>query len=307
MARHHDLEIARIAADQFHLVTVEQVLATGLSRRTIERRVARGEWRRASSTVLELPFGAMGLERSLMGAQLHQPTAIGSHRAAADQHGFPYLVGVRPEVTATYQDGYRNPFALVHRSADLFEEDIVTKGPLLLTSVARTAADLFACYRRARAERIVDDLLLSGRLDIADLAAVHDRYAGRGRPTTVAVREVIAARYGRDDIERSKLEIAYRELVRGTELADFVEQVPLPGWVDEPGRVDVAYPWARVVVELDGRRWHGHREQFERDRRRDNAAQLAGWIVLRFTWDQVIRRPEYVCSTVRRALHRAAA
>lgn len=307
MTSAQELDVLRIAAGQCHLVTVEQVLGAGLSRRTLERRIASGEWRRGSSRVLFLPWGSDGLERSLMAAQLHQPVAIGSHRAAADQHRFPYLVGVRSEITVTYKDSNRNPFAQVHRSADLFDDDVVTHGPLRLTSVARTATDLFTCYGRARAERIVDDLLLSGRLDIEDLAAAHDRYAGGGRPTTVVVREVIAARLGRADIERSRLEVAYHHLVAGTDLAVFVEQVPLPGWTDEPGRVDIAYPSARVIVELDGRRWHGHREQFERDRRRDNAAQLAGWVVLRFTWEQVRRRPEYVRSTVRTALRRAAA
>ena len=88
--------------------------------------------------------------------------------------------------------------------------------------MARTAADLFACYARARTERIVDDLLLSGRLTVDELAATHGRYAGCGRPTTVIVREVIAARSGRADIDRSRLEIAYHEAVVGTELADFV-------------------------------------------------------------------------------------
>ena len=173
--------------------------------------------------------------------------------------------------------------------------------------MARTAADLFACYARARAERIVDDLLLSGRLTVDELAASHRRYAGCGRPTTVIVREVIAARSGRADIDRSRLEIAYHEAVVGTELADFVEQVPLPGWLDEPARADFAYPGAKVIVEVGGRRWHGHREQFERDRRRDNAAQVAGWIVLRFTWEQVKHRPEYVRQTIRAAVRRAAA
>lgn len=307
MSRAVDLQLARWAAAQHQLITIEQALEAGLSRRTIDRRVATGEWTRASSRVLALSSGPRGLERRLMAAQLHQPSAVASFRAAARLQGFAFLTDVQAEVTVTYQDSNRNPFARVHRSADLFAEDIVRVGPLRTTSIARTAADLFVCYRRARGERIVDDLLLSGRLALDELAAAHERYAGCGRPGTVTVREVIQARNGVVGVERTMLEKAYHRLVAGTELADFVEQVPLPGWLDGPSRVDVAYPQARVIVELDGRRWHGHREQFERDRRRDNEAQLAGWVVLRFTWDQLRNRPDEVLATVRSALRRLAA
>jgi len=41
---------------------------------------------------------------------------------------------------------------------------------------------------------------------------------------------------------------------------------------------------------------------FESDRLRDNAAQLAGWRILRFTWLEITQNPERVASTVRRAL-----
>ena len=306
MARKADFEVAAIGAAQYGLVTPDQASAAGMSRRTITRRVATGEWERCSTRVIGLPFGEPCLERLLMAAQLHQPVAVASRRAAARLHGFTLLIDVVPEVTVDYRSSNRNPFARVHRSADLFAEDIVAIGPLQVTSVARTAADLFTCYHRGRGERIVDDLLLSGRMAIDELAAAHDRYAGCGRPTTVIMREVIADRSKRADIKRSKLETAFLGLVESTELDDPDEQVPLPGWVEEPGHADFAYSWARVIVEVDGRRWHGHREQFDRDRRRDNAAQIAGWIVLRFTWEQVVHRPEYVLETIRAAVRQAA-
>jgi len=306
MARNADLEVATIGAVQYGLVTPAQASAAGMSRRTVTRRVASGLWERCSTRVIGLPLSEPCLERALMAAQLHQPGAVASHRAAAHLHEFPLLIDVLPEVTVEYRDSNRNPFARLHRSADLCAEDVVRIGPLQVTSISRTAADLFCSYHRARGERIVDDLLLSGRLAIDELAATHDRYAGGGRPTTVIVREVIADRSKRADIKRSRLEAAFLNLVEGTELADPDEQVPLPGWIEEPGHADFAYSRARVIVEVDGRRWHGHREQFERDRRRDNAAQVAGWIVLRFTWELVKHRPEYVLQTIRAALQQAA-
>jgi very-short-patch-repair endonuclease len=70
------------------------------------------------------------------------------------------------------------------------------------------------------------------------------------------------------------------------------------------GRVDFAYGDERIVIEVDGRLFHGP-EVFESDRERDNAAGLAGWRVLRFTWKMVTERPEYVVATVTEALEQA--
>lgn len=67
-------------------------------------------------------------------------------------------------------------------------------------------------------------------------------------------------------------------------------------------RVDFAWPAARLVVEVDGRRWHDPEDARNRDRRRDNTAAVLGWTVLRFTWREVVHEPELVVASVRGAL-----
>jgi very-short-patch-repair endonuclease len=67
-------------------------------------------------------------------------------------------------------------------------------------------------------------------------------------------------------------------------------------------RVDFVWPDARVVVEVDGWRAHGTRDAFQRDRATTNALQLAGYVVLRFTHEDLTRRPERVAAQVRAAL-----
>lgn len=66
-------------------------------------------------------------------------------------------------------------------------------------------------------------------------------------------------------------------------------------------------PWARLILEADGRRWHTRLEDFDRDRQRDIEASLLGWTVLRFVWADLIERPAWVCDVVRQHLLRAAA
>ncbi len=62
------------------------------------------------------------------------------------------------------------------------------------------------------------------------------------------------------------------------------------------------YARQRVVVEFDSSTFHATRSAVERDRRKDAALRLAGYDVLRFTWRQVIDRPESVAAAVAVAL-----
>ncbi|WP_344047004.1 hypothetical protein [Nocardioides panacihumi] len=52
--------------------------------------------------------------------------------------------------------------------------------------------------------------------------------------------------------------------------------------------VDLADPVRGVVLEADSWEFHSGKEAFERDCRRYNRLVLAGWIVLRYTWRQVM-------------------
>jgi very-short-patch-repair endonuclease len=58
-------------------------------------------------------------------------------------------------------------------------------------------------------------------------------------------------------------------------------------------RVDFAWPDRNLVVEVDGWQAHRTRVAFQDDRSNTNRLQLAGNIVLRYTWDDVrIRHAE---------------
>lgn len=66
--------------------------------------------------------------------------------------------------------------------------------------------------------------------------------------------------------------------------------------------LDVAFPEARVAIEVDGWAYHSEREAFEKDRRRHNELTLAGWLVLRVTPTMISEEPHVVLRWVRRAL-----
>jgi very-short-patch-repair endonuclease len=78
-------------------------------------------------------------------------------------------------------------------------------------------------------------------------------------------------------------------------------QVHQPHRLDVPIRVDLMWPDARCVVEIDGPDHRGALKYAD-DRRRDNSLVLAGYAVLRFTNDDIHRDTATVLATIRRLL-----
>lgn len=68
------------------------------------------------------------------------------------------------------------------------------------------------------------------------------------------------------------------------------------------GRVDLADEELRIAIEADSFEWHGKLEHLERDCIRYNRLVAEGWLVLRFSWDQVMNHPERVRDIVARTV-----
>lgn len=99
-----------------------------------------------------------------------------------------------------------------------------------------------------------------------------------------------------DGRSRSAVETVARLTLRGAGLS--VE----PGVVIAGvGEVDLLVA-GRVVVECDGFAYHGGRREFRNDRRRDRELVALGYVVLRFTWEDVMQHPAQMVDSVRRAL-----
>jgi very-short-patch-repair endonuclease len=64
-------------------------------------------------------------------------------------------------------------------------------------------------------------------------------------------------------------------------------------------RVDAAYPTVKVAIEADGETWHNNPEAIERDRARDSVLMANGWIVLRFTEDEIRKQLPEVIEVIR--------
>jgi very-short-patch-repair endonuclease len=73
------------------------------------------------------------------------------------------------------------------------------------------------------------------------------------------------------------------------------------------GRIDIAFPDLKLAIEVDGRAWHVADDRFQRDRSRQNELVRRGWTVLRFTWADLVTRPQHVVLTITATLAALAA
>ena len=70
---------------------------------------------------------------------------------------------------------------------------------------------------------------------------------------------------------------------------------------------DLVDPINGIILEADSWSFHSYREAHDRDCRRYTMLASDGWIVLRFTYDQVMLQPEYVLRCIEMALSQWAA
>ncbi|MGH9053818.1 MAG: DUF559 domain-containing protein [Acidimicrobiia bacterium] len=293
--------IRLIGEIQHGMVTRGQLLALGMTDRMVEFRLRAGLWDRVVPGVYGLPGRVKDRRSSLAAATLALPGAVVSHESAGIVHQLPGVPHVAA-VTVAYRTTHSFPGVVVHQSTDLTPADIVTHDRLRVTSLSRTILDLARVLRRERLERVVDHCLTARRVDIAVLRTQLDSVARRGKPGIRLLRAVLDERGPGYVAPESELERLAMEVLTTGGLPEPERQVTLLWGSSEPHRVDFAYPEARLVIEVDGRRWHTRDLDFERDRRRDNLATLAGWRVLRFTWGQLQEEPARVCWAVRQAL-----
>lgn len=159
------------------------------------------------------------------------------------------------------------------------------------TGLLRTVLD---CARELplREALVICDGALRQGLDHDRLATAAASARGTG---AAAVRRVVALADARCE---SLLESCLRLL-----LVDLRVSVRSQVWISGVGRVDFLLDgW--LVVEADGFEHHSTRQHYREDRRRNNALVAAGYVVVRFSYEDVVHRPEYVTETLRRILER---
>lgn len=287
--------IAALASRQHGVVSLTQLLALGLSRRTIDRWLSLGRLHRVHRGVYAVGRPARTPRSRYMAAVLACGSgALLSHRSAAA------LWDLRPrrdapiDVSSSRRAGYRLAGIDLHRTRTLTAADATAIDGIPATSVARTLLDLAGVVGPRSLERAVERAEILRVFDLRTIDAVLGGANGRRGGGALSA---LLGRLRPNPLTRSELE---RRLV------DLCESAALPSphvnaridLGDRALEVDFYWPSARLIVETDGFETHATRAQFERDRRRDQRLTLAGYTVIRFTWRQLEEAPQRVSATI---------
>jgi hypothetical protein len=225
--------------------------------------------------------------------------AVVSHASAAVLHGLRiWAVPLdRVHVTRARRNGGRCG-ALVHvHTAPLDPTEIVTIGGRLVTSLARTIADLARSLPFEQAVVLADSAMFHKRRDRVDLADLVETLARAPRwPGNPAARRAIAFANG---LSESVGESRSRVAIAAAGLPPPVLQwkVRAAGTGALIGRVDFGWPELRVVGEFDGLIKYGRTLRPDQDpvevlvaeKLREDALRAEDLGVARWIWSDLLR------------------
>ncbi len=291
------------------LLTVADLDAAGLSAGGIQRAVGSGQIVRlrrgvfSTSQILEKLAGdrwrrhALDVKAALAVAG---DTAVATGASAAALHGLA-MIGdppMRPILTRPVEVSAcgKRSVSTVGRVARLPESHLTRLSGWPATDVARTVIDV----ARRQGERyavVVGDSALGAGLETAEIDRVLADCSGA--PGIQSARESLALCDGRAE---SPLESLVRlALHRGA--------IPPPQLqaVIGPYRVDFCWPWARLILEADGRlKYLGPADLFA-EKKREDWLRSQGYAFLRTDWAEAFGQPLSLCDRVARSLTAAAA
>ncbi len=283
-----------MAGAQRTLAHVRQLRALGIGRGAIDHRVSVGSLHRVLPSVLSLVAPVLEPLAAETAALLYAgDDCVLSHETAAA------LWGLAPEppfvaLTVVGRTVQRQPSIHIYRVKDLDARDVRMRHGFPVTAPARSIIDFAAAHPAEAVARVLNEARVLKLVTDAELTAALGRC--RGRTGTRCVRALLAAEHG-PAITRSEAERRLRSLLRAADLPDPQFNVRVGNHL-----VDALWPRQRLIVEVDGYGFHGHRRAFETDRRRDQELVAAGYQVIRVTWRQLTEEPIAVAARLAQAL-----
>jgi very-short-patch-repair endonuclease len=304
MAGTSESDLQLLAGRQHGAFDRRQWLTAGLSLSTLSRRLQSGAIRRLAAGVYAYASVPLSWHLEVTVAVLASgPEAAASHMTAAHLHG---LVNRPDSIEIVSPRSGRRPVSYVlHQSTDLDLAHTEMVDGVPVTSVPRTIVDIGVPHGIGRTGSCLDEARRRGLVTLEEVASMLHQVARRGRNGVGPARKILTERLAWDQITESQLEDRFLRLLQRFGLqrpeCQFVIHDSAGAFV---ARVDFAYPEDRLLIELDGARFHTDRMTFQTDRARQNRLIALGYMVLRFTYWDVMAAPEHVVDTVDALLRR---
>jgi very-short-patch-repair endonuclease len=280
------MTIARLASRQHGVVSISQLLAAGLSRTGVARRVQAGRLHRIHQGIYAVGHVAISQEGRWMAAILaySQKDSVDSWRTVLDHWGVALshrsaaiLWQLLPpsdgtiDISAPNDGGRRKRHGIrIHRCPTLLPASVTSRHGIPVTSPARTISDL------------------------------RSSVAPRELRRAIRQAEVLGLPTGAESLTkrtRSDLELLFLRLCRRHGL-------PRPEVNTEIDGIKVDFLWweQRVVVETDGYRYRRGKVASEDDHARDLKLRELGYEVIRLSDEQVTNDPKRVARIISQTL-----
>lgn len=275
-----------LARRQHDVLSRQQLLQLGFSRRAIERRLDSGRLHRIRPGVYAVGRPSLTQHGEWMAAVLACGNgAVLSHSSAAAL----WRIGVERrhvvELSLPSSSDRRRPGLRIHRRPSLRSREVTNCHSIPVTTPVQTLIDLALRLDRRGIERAINEADKYDLVDPPGLRLALDQR--QGKPGVDRLRAILDRRTFR--LTKEELERRFLPLARKAGLP-----VPLTGqWVND-FEVDFYWPDLGLVVETDGLRYHRTPAEQTRDRLRDQAHTAAGLTQLRFTHEQVRYEPDHV-------------
>jgi hypothetical protein len=267
-----------VAARQYGYVTRAQLIACGLDHNGINYRVRVGRLYLRYRGVYAVGHVPVTPHARAMAAVLACGPAAGLGFCWA---GALWQLGLRWEgpIDVIARTDRRQKGIRVHRSRTLTPRDVTVHFGIPVTTPARTLLDLATVLDTPSLTRAVNEARLRHKSTLPELRELLTRSPGRA---TKRLRPFVETATGPT---RSRLEDDFLAFV-----AEYGLPTPEVNQVVAGFEVDALWRDQGLVVELDGRGYHEHR--FEEDRDRDATLLSAGLPVLRITPERLRHQPD---------------
>lgn len=204
-----------------------------------------------------------------------------SHLSAALAHGWKVKAPpMTPYVTVRRTRGRIDPHGVVLNWGSLTSAELAAG----LTDPVRTVIDCARALPFDDALAVADSALRSGMVHRAELIAAATASPRTGRSAALRVTRAASG----------KAANPFESVLRAIALRVPGLHVVPQGLVGDIGHADLTDASLRIVIEAESFEFHALPEAFRYDVRRYTAMTRAGWVVVRFVWEDVMHRPEYV-------------
>jgi hypothetical protein len=299
--------VIELAERQHGVFALRQLLDAGFTYEQARRSVVQDRWRRRYEGV----FMLAGVPTSWKAEVLAACFAGGrhtyaSHRSAAALFEFPGGATELVEITCPRWRRAKEEGFVVHESKALDCDDCTVVDNIPLTSPELTLLMLGAVCSPLTVEMALDVALRRELVAYESTRALLERLGRRGRNGTGVLRTILDERVPERAIPESPMETRLLRLLRDLGFPRPVPQYEVWHGKTLVGRVDAAYPNAKVALEYQSIEHHTGAIALLRDNDRWKRFHRIGWDIIGVTIEDLRNRGLLLQPRLWDALRRAS-